>query len=222
MKLNAVSKVILQAEIAPKSPPVCCILAGGRGQRMGGKDKALIRLAGKTLLDHVASRLALQARTIVLNANGEPSRFAAFGLPVIADGISGHAGPLAGILAGLEWAAAEDASEMVSVAIDTPFLPRDLVKQLKSARCGHDIACAASGGRVHPVIGLWPTRLADDLRQALTTENLHKVDAWTARHRLAIAEWPIDAYDPFFNINRPQDLIEAERILSEPSPRCPR
>jgi molybdenum cofactor guanylyltransferase len=222
MKLNAVSKVILQAEIAPKSSPVCCILAGGRGQRMGGKDKALIRLAGKTLLDHVASRLALQARAIVLNANGEPSRFAAFGLPVIADGISGHAGPLAGILAGLEWAAAEDASEMVSVAIDTPFLPRDLVTQLKSARCGHDIACAASGGRVHPVIGLWPTRLADDLRQALTTENLHKVDAWTARHRLAIAEWPIDPYDPFFNINRPQDLIEAERILSEPSPRCPR
>src|SRR6185369_11135051 len=130
MKLNAVSKVILQAEIAPKSSPVCCILAGGRGQRMGGKDKAFIRLAGKTLLDHVASRLALQARAIVLNANGEPSRFAAFGLPVIADGISGHAGPLAGILAGLEWAAAEDASEMVSVAIDTPFLPRDLVTRL--------------------------------------------------------------------------------------------
>src|SRR5438477_58858 len=113
MKLNPVLEAILQAEIAPKSPPVCCILAGGRGQRMGGKDKALIRLAGKTLLDH-------------------------------------------------------------------------------------------------------------DLRQALTTENLHKVDAWTARHRLAIAEWPIDPYDPFFNINRPQDLIEAERILSEPSPRCPR
>ena len=189
---------------------------------MGGKDKAFIRLAGKTLLDHVASRLALQARAIVLNANGEPSRFAAFGLPVIADGISGHAGPLAGILAGLEWASAEDASEMVSVAIDTPFLPRDLVTRLKSACCGHDIACAASGGRVHPVIGLWPTRLADDLRQALTTENLHKVDAWTARHRLAIAEWPIDPYDPFFNINRPQDLSEAERILSEPSSRCPR
>ena len=198
------------------------LLAGGQSRRMGGGDKGLLELAGRPMLGHVICRLGAQVGAMVINANGDASRFAAFGLPVIADGVSGHAGPLAGILAGLEWASAEDASEMVSVAIDTPFLPRDLVTRLRSARCGHDIACAASGGRVHPVIGLWQTRLADDLRQALTTENLHKVDAWTARHRLAIAEWPIDPYDPFFNINRPRDLIEAERILSEPSPRCPR
>jgi molybdopterin-guanine dinucleotide biosynthesis protein A len=203
---------------APHELPVGCILAGGQSRRMGGNDKALIELAGKSLLDRIVIRIAPQLKSLILNANGDRSRFAACGLPVIADGIAGFAGPLAGILAGLEWAAAQDARWMVSVAIDTPFLPLDLTSRLAEANRGNEIACAASGGRTHPVIGRWPTGLAAELRHALTVENVHKVDAWTARHRVGIAEWPNHPYDPFFNINRPPDLVEAERILSEYSP----
>jgi len=195
--------------------PVACILAGGRALRMEGKDKPLLRLAGQSLLERVIARLAPQVRALVLNANGDRARFGAFGLPVIADPIAGFAGPLAGILAGLEWAGGQDAERIVSVATDTPFLPRNLVERLVEACRGNDIACAASGGRIHPVIGLWPTRLASELRHALTVENIRKVDAWTARYRLGIAEWPDRPYDPFFNVNRPPDLIEANRMLSE-------
>jgi len=198
--------------------PVGCILAGGEGRRMGRKDKALIKLAGRRMVEHVIGRIGPQVSTLLLNANGNPSRFKALRLPVIADSVGGLTGPLAGILAGLEWAAAAKAPWMVSIATDTPFLPRDLVARLEEARRDNDIVCAASGGRIHPVIGLWPARLAPMLRRALTVEGIRRVDEWTARYRVGIAEWTSDPYDPFFNVNRPQDLVEAEQILSEFSP----
>jgi molybdopterin-guanine dinucleotide biosynthesis protein A len=182
---------------------------------MGGKDKALLTLGGKTLLDRMVARIVPQVRKLVLNANGDPSRFTPFGLPVVADSIADFAGPLAGILAGLEWAVAQRAQWMLSIPADTPFLPADLVARLEEVCLGNDIACASSGGRAHPVVGLWPTRLAAELHHAITLEHIRKVDLWTGRYRLGIAEWPSHPYDPFFNINHPQDLAEAERILSE-------
>jgi molybdopterin-guanine dinucleotide biosynthesis protein A len=178
---------------------------------MGGKDKAEIMLAGKTLLDRVACRIAPQAEAVVVNRNEGrlPTE-----LPIISDSIAGFAGPLAGILAGLDWAGGQGFEWLVSVPVDTPFIPADLVERLEAAARGNDIACAASGGRIHPVIALVPVRLAADLRQALLVEALRKVDLWTARYRAGIAEWPAAPYDPFFNINRPQDLREAERIAA--------
>lgn len=193
------------------------LLAGGRARRMGGGDKCLRPLAGQPLLAHVVERARPQVSTMVLNANGDPARFASFGLPVVADGVPGFAGPLAGVLAGLEWARerAPAVPWVVSVATDTPFFPEDLVARLLDAahREGADLACAASGGRTHPVFGLWPVRLADELRHALVEEGMRKIDAWTARYRLAVAEFPADPIDPFFNANAPEDLAEAERLL---------
>ncbi|MBV9568189.1 MAG: molybdenum cofactor guanylyltransferase MobA [Hyphomicrobiales bacterium] len=192
------------------------LLAGGLARRMGGGDKPLREISGKPLLAHVIERLRPQCGALVLNANGEPERFSAFGLPVVADSIEGFAGPLAGILAGLDWAAAhtKGAQWAVSVATDTPFLPRDLVERLEEARAAKKalFASAASGGRTHPVIGLWPIGIRDELRRAILEEGLRKIDLFTARHELAIAEWPTLPYDPFFNANAPDDLAEAESI----------
>jgi molybdopterin-guanine dinucleotide biosynthesis protein A len=197
-------------------PTVGVLLAGGLARRMGGGDKPLREIDGKTLLAHVIERLRPQCEALVLNANGEPERFSAFGLPVVADSIQGFAGPLAGVLAGLDWAAAhaKAARLVVSVATDTPFLPRDLVTRLQAARIAHEarLASAASGGRTHPVIGLWPVDIRDELRRALLEEGLRKIDLFTARHDLAIAEWPVLPYDPFFNANAPDDLAQAESI----------
>ncbi len=194
------------------------LLAGGRATRMGGGDKCLRPLAGRPLLAHVIERLRPQADPLLLNANGDPTRFAGFGLPVVADGVPGFAGPLAGILAGLEWTRDRlpDHPLLLSAPTDAPFLPPDLVARLAEARRreGAAIAMAGSGGRIHPVAGLWPVALADDLRRALTEEGLRKVDAWTARHGVAVAEFPIGAVDPFFNANRPEDLSEAERLIA--------
>ncbi len=194
------------------------LLAGGRATRMGGGDKCLRPLAGRPLLAHVIERLRPQADPLLLNANGDPTRFAGFGLPVVADGVPGFAGPLAGILAGLEWTRDRlpDHPLLLSAPTDAPFLPPDLVARLAEARRreGAAIAMAGSGGRIHPVAGLWPVALADDLRRALTEEGLRKVDAWTARHGVAVAEFPIAAVDPFFNANRPEDLSEAERLIA--------
>jgi molybdopterin-guanine dinucleotide biosynthesis protein A len=193
------------------------ILAGGRARRMGGGDKCLHRLGGKTILEHVIDRARPQVSRLVLNANGDPGRFAQFGLPVAADAIGGFAGPLAGVFTGLEWARehAPDCPWVASFATDTPFFPEDLVARMLAAvdEEGADIACAASGGRSHPVFGLWPVRLAGDLRHALADEDVRKIDLWTARHRLVTVEFPTEPRDPFFNVNRPDDLTHAERLL---------
>jgi molybdopterin-guanine dinucleotide biosynthesis protein A len=194
------------------------LLAGGLSRRMGGGDKTLRRIGGKTILDRVVERLRPQVAALVLNANGDPARFAAYGLPVVADSIADFAGPLAGVLAGLDWAAANrpDCDFVASVATDAPFLPEDLVARLAAGmrEAGADLACAASGGQAHPVIGLWPVRLREDLRHALVDEGVRKVDAWTGRYGLATVEFPVGRIDPFFNANRPEDLAAAEGLLA--------
>ncbi len=211
------------------------LMAGGQSRRMGGGDKCLRALAGKPILTHVIDRIRPQVGPLVLNANGDPARFAAFGLPVVADAVGDFAGPLAGVLTGLEWAAAQappgdtpgdpesdsPGAWLASFATDAPFLPADLVARLLAAVVaeGADLACAASNGRDHPVFGLWPLRLRHELRQAMVAEGIRKVDLWTARYKLARVEFPLVATpagprDPFFNANRPEDLAEAERLAA--------
>lgn len=199
-------------------PTLGLVLAGGLARRMGGGDKALLAIGGETILDRVLARLKPQCTGVILNANGDPARFARFGLPVVADDIPDFAGPLAGILAGLEWAAANASAEwVVSVPGDCPFVPRDLAARLHAARVKEDkpLACAKSGDWRHPVAGLWPVALRADLRRALIDEGLHKIEVWTARHGVALAEWSEKPVDPFFNVNRPEDLAEAERIAAQ-------
>ena len=195
------------------------ILAGGLARRMGGGDKARVQIGGVTILGRVLACLAPQCGQIIINANGDPTRFADTGLPVVPDSVPDFAGPLAGILAGLDWAAANatDVADVVSVPGDCPFLPVDLVERLDVARAAAKLplACARSGDWRHPVVGLWPVRLRDDLRRALIEEDLHKIEVWTARHGVAIAEWPAKPVDPFFNVNTPEDVVEAERIASQ-------
>ncbi|WP_353645268.1 molybdenum cofactor guanylyltransferase MobA [Mesorhizobium sp. WSM2239] len=192
------------------------VLAGGLARRMGGGDKSMRRIGGRTILDHVLERLAPQCDGVVLNANGDPARFARFGLPVVADTVDNYPGPLAGVLAALDWTAASrpNIEWVVSVAGDCPFLPRDLVDRLHQARVTHeaDLAVAASGDQTHPVIGLWKVDLRDELRHALVEEDIRKIDRWTARYRLATVSWPAEPVDPFFNANTVEDLAEAERL----------
>ena len=193
------------------------LLAGGQSRRMGGGDKALRLLGGIALLDRVIERLRPQVDALVLNANGDHARFARFALPVGADSIPGFAGPLAGVLAGLDWAISHrpDCPYVVSVATDAPFLPADFVARLAHGldEASADIACAASGGRAHPVFGLWPVRLRDDLRRAVVGQAIRKVDLWTARHVLATVPFDDQPVDPFFNANRPEDLETAATLL---------
>lgn len=203
----------------PANPPtVGVVLAGGQARRMGGGDKTRIRVGGMTILERVLARIAPQCARLVLNAAGDAARFADSGLAVIADSVPDHAGPLAGVLAGLDWAASEapDIAWLVSVPGDCPFLPRDLVARLHQARvaAGGQIACAASGERRHPVVALWPVALRADLRRAVTEESLRKVDQWNARYRRGVAEWPVTPVDPFFNINTPEEAAEADRIAA--------
>jgi molybdenum cofactor guanylyltransferase len=202
----------------PTPPVVGVLLAGGQSRRMGGGDKALRPFAGRTLLAQVIERVQPQVRRLVLNANGDPARFEAYRLPVAADSVEGFAGPLAGVLAGLDWAAANapDCPWVASVPTDAPFLPPDLVSRLLEAveREHADMACAASGGRPHPVAALWPVRLRDELRRAMTADGVRKVDQWTARYRLAVADYPDQPLDPFFNTNSPEDFAEAERLYT--------
>jgi molybdopterin-guanine dinucleotide biosynthesis protein A len=199
------------------SPVIGVLLAGGQSRRMGGGDKSLRLLGGKTILERVIERARPQVAALVLNANGDPARFAAYGLPVAADVVEGYAGPLAGVLTGMEWARANapEAHWLASFATDAPFLPVDLVEKLGAAVAdeGADMACAASAGRSHPVFGLWPVALADDLKRAMVEEGVRKVDIWTARYRLVTVNFPAEPVDPFFNTNRPEDLAEAERLL---------
>jgi molybdopterin-guanine dinucleotide biosynthesis protein A len=204
--------------MADKPPVVGVLLAGGQSRRMGGGDKCLRLLGGRPILARIIDRVRPQVRRLILNANGDPARFADYGLPVAGDSVEGFAGPLAGVLAGLDWAAAHapDCPMIATVPTDAPFLPENLVSRLLSAveQESADLACAASNGQSHPVVGLWPVRLRDALRRAMTGEDIRKVDSWTARYRLATVEFPSVPVDPFLNVNRPEDLAEAERFLA--------
>jgi molybdenum cofactor guanylyltransferase len=196
--------------------PLGLVLAGGLARRMGGGDKARIRIGGVTILERVLARFQPQCAGTILNANGDPARFADTGLTVVPDSVPDFAGPLAGILAGLDWAAAhrEDITDVASVPGDCPFLPGDLVERLSAARAaaGVPLACARSGDWRHPVVGLWRVALRDDLRRALIGEDLRKIEIWTARHGIAVADWPDAPVDPFFNVNTPEDAATAERM----------
>ena len=202
----------------PSRENVCgLLLAGGQSRRMGGGDKCLQMLGGRTLLARLLDIARPQVGPVVLNANGDPGRFSDYDVLVAPDVIEGFAGPLAGVLTGLEWARknAPGCDWVASFACDAPFAPPDLVSRLLAVveQEGADMACAASDGRDQPVFALWPVRLAGELRAALVDEDMRKVDAWTARYKLARAHWPTDPVDPFFNINRPEDLERAERLL---------
>ena len=203
--------------MTPTTGVIGILLAGGQARRMGGGDKCLRQLAGRTLLARIIERARPQVDALVLNANGDPARFAAYGLPVAPDVIEGFAGPLAGVLTGMDWAAenAADARLIATFPTDAPFLPQDMVARMLAAVADDaaDLACAASAGRAHPVAGLWPVALRTELRHAMQDEDMRKIDAWTARYRLAHVDWPADPIDPFFNANRPEDLAEAERLL---------
>tara|TARA_B100000780_G_scaffold28808_1_gene18257 strand:- start:20 stop:625 length:606 start_codon:yes stop_codon:yes gene_type:complete len=193
------------------------ILAGGQASRMGGGDKSLLPLAGRRVIDHVLERLRPQVSDIALNVNGDPSRFAEFRLPVVADSVSEFPGPLAGILAGLDWAAEQKGDYILTVAADTPFFPMDLQNRLEDARLssGLPIALASTNGQGklyrHPTFGLWPVSLRGDLRRALAA-GVRKVVLWSDEHGTAEALFPNDNYDPFFNINTPEDLVKAEAM----------
>ena len=202
----------------PEAPPAVAgvLLAGGRAGRMGGGDKCLRTLRGTTLLAHAIARARPQVTALVLNANGDPARFRSYGLPVAADVITGHPGPLAGVLTGMEWARANASGcgWIATFPTDAPFFPTDLVSRLLAAVADDagELACAASGGRPHPVFGLWPVRLAGALREALVTDGIRKIDRWTARYTLAQVGFGDTPVDPFFNVNVPADLAEAERL----------
>ncbi|WP_081535363.1 molybdenum cofactor guanylyltransferase MobA [Rhodovulum sp. P5] len=193
------------------------ILAGGRATRMGGGDKPLRPLGGRAILDHVIARMKPQCAPLALNANGNPARLAGYGLPVLSDSIPDHPGPLAGVLAGLDWAAGLGASHVISAAGDTPFFPVDLADRLWAARSPAGLALAATRDETgktwrQPTFGLWPVALREDLRAALEG-GLRKVVLWTDAHGAGEAEFATTPIDPFFNINRPEDIDEAERLL---------
>src|SRR5674476_939412 len=194
----------------PPPPTLGLVLAGGLARRMGGV----------SILDRVLATLSGQCTDIIINANGDPERFADTGCTVVADSVPGFAGPLAGILAGLDWLAAQHngVQWLVSVPGDCPFLPDDLVERLHAARrrlgAGVPLACARSGEWRHPVVGLWPLALRESLRKALVEEDLRKIEVWTARHSVAIADWPDQPIDPFFNVNTPEDKARAEKVAA--------
>ena len=194
---------------SPIPPTLGLVLAGGLARRMGGGDKARIEIGGVSILDRVLATLSAQCTGIIINANGDLKRFADTGLTVVPDSVPDFAGPLAGILAGLDWLAKQKSGIEWIVSV-----PGDLVARLSAARAaaGVPLACARSGEWRHPVVGLWPLALREDLRKALTQEDLRKIEVWTARHGVAIATWPHQPIDPFFNVNTPEDAAQAERI----------
>lgn len=198
------------------------LLAGGQSRRMGGGDKGLRDIGGRPMLAHVLDRFSSQVARVVLNANGDPARFADFGLSVVADSITGNVGPLAGVLAGMRWSAenAPTATHIATASTDAPLIPQDLVARLAASLEGRPerIALAASGGHKHPVIGLWPVALADDLEAALN-EGVRKVLHWTDRHGTLALEFPfvgVDGVeiDPFFNANTPEEFEEVAALLA--------
>ena len=205
-----------------KTSVVGVLLAGGLARRFGGGDKCLIELCGKPLLDHVIERVGSQVDRLVLNANGAPERFAGYGLDVVADVVEGYAGPLAGILTALEWARqnAPDSCWVASFPTDAPVMPENLVARMLTAIAeqGADMACAMSNGRTHPVIALWPVSIAEDLRAALVDEDIRKIDRFTARYKIAHVDFVVTKFDPFLNINAPEDLVRAAEFLGPNGP----
>jgi len=200
----------------PARTPIGILLAGGLATRMGGGDKSLRLLCGKPILAHVIARIRPQVAALALNANGDPARLAEWGLAVVPDAIPDFPGPLAGIHAGMVWARAHHpgATDIVSVPTDTPFLPADLIDRLLAARGDADIAVAASAGQPHPVVALWPVRLADQLHRLVTQEGMRRVTDFARRHTVAYADFPVGTIDPFLNINRPVDLEQAELLFA--------
>ena len=202
-------------------PTVGVLLAGGLARRMGGGDKSLLSLGGERILDKVIARARPQVDHLILNANGDPGRFSEFNLPVVPDIIDDFAGPLAGILTGMNWAQMNTPKVewLVSFATDTPFLPKDMVKRFMATMFQNqaDIVFAVSKNQVHPVFGLWPLRLKDELKAAMINEKMRKIDLWTARYRTAHADFDYgdDGFDPFFNVNRPENLHQAKQLLEQ-------
>lgn len=215
----------LTAPSSPHATTAGILLAGGRSLRMGGGDKPLVSLGGQPLLARVTGALRPQCDALLISANGDPGRFASYGLPIVADDVPDFAGPLAGILAGLDFLATylPEVRFAVSAATDTPFLPGNLVARLHLARQAEnaELVCARSGGRPHFVIALWPIAIRTDLRRALVEEDLRKIERFLERYRLAHADWPAAPFDPFLNINAPADIANAERIL-QTEPGLPR
>ncbi len=192
----------------------CLILAGGLSRRMGGGAKFLEEMGGKSLLDHVIERVKPQVSEILISCNA-PMRQTAY--PVRADTIEGHHGPLAGILTGLDYFIEQGskATHMLSIPADAPFIPLDLVDRLKSGLASSEksIVMAYSKERIHPVVALWPLALATELKAALQDEGLRKILIFAERYNLTSVRWSDEEGDPFFNINRPEDLADARKML---------
>ena len=192
------------------------ILAGGKSRRFGESDKFFQKLTGETLLSRVIERISTQVDMLIINSNSERKKFSEYPYDIIQDTIPGYAGPLAGILTGMEWASEylPEYKWVVTFAADAPFIPLDCVDKMHNTAINDDanIVCAASGGRTHPVCALWQTQLSKPLRIAITQENIRKIDTWTESQNLSIVEFPIEPFDPFFNINHLEDLVQAEKI----------
>ena len=194
--------------------PLAVVLAGGLARRMGGGDKPLVALGGRPLLGHILDRLRPQVALLALNANDDPVRYQSFGLPILPDSLPGRPGPLAGILAALDWAATAGAAHVLTVPGDTPFLPLDLAHRLGAALlAGAPAAVSASGGRRHPIAGLWPVSAREGLRRAIRDEGVRRADDWARQLGATTVDFAVDPFDPFFNLNSPDDLAHAERLL---------
>ena len=208
------------ASYNPNSPAIGVLLAGGQSRRMGGGDKCLLQIAGRSMLDWSLERARPQVRDLLLNANGDPSRFT---IPpdmcVWADSVPGYAGPLAGLLAGMDWARQQhpQAQWLASFAADTPFFPTDLVERLAAAlqHSGAQMACASSGGSAHPVFGLWPIQMAEDLRAALVTEGIRRVQDWIERQSMVTVDWSDRPFAPFTNINTKEELLNINNMIND-------
>ena len=210
------AKAVVMSDDRP--PTVGVLLAGGLARRMGGGDKPMKTVGGRTILERVIARVAPQCDELILNANGDPARFGSFGLPVVADIVDGHAGPLAGVLTALDWTARHrpDVQWVLSAPTDSPFLPHDLVERLHQVLTERDmpLAVAASGGQAHHAIGLWNVSLHNELRHALLVDDIRQISRWTAGYKAATATWPTEPVDPFFNANTVEDIAEAERLAA--------
>jgi len=205
-----------------KPPISAVILAGGAARRLGGGDKPLRTIAGKSILDWIIGRIEPQVQFLAISANGDPTRFASYALPVLPDLVP-DLGPMAGIASAMEWAKKTNpaASHVLLVSGDTPFLPPDLVERLSivTALNASQIVAASSSGKIHPTIALWPLAAMPMIKKALSEKKGRRVSDWLSILNHHSVEWDHDLFDPFFNVNTPEDLQEAEKIaLSALSP----